>query len=209
MLCKYYSILVEYFNRMHSQENEKSSGGVIRFFVLSFKYSQGDEALQNEMFDYAYTTGIYKHVPSVARDSFVNFKTPDKHKKIYNPHVMSGTFSKQWASMKDRLVIPNREVDLVSNIYSITKGMIEKDIHFIKKGREERNHRRSKVPDDSEDPNASFIRRYAMQQHSTGDLVIDMLFSEVRNSIQSPVFSNEIHELRELWETRHRNRSFY
>lgn len=185
-----------------------------RFFYLSFKFSQGVPSAQYRIFSWVGTQGFYPDTPkTLPKDFQEKLKIPLLHKDptTMNSPDINREWKKQWEVMGERLADPG-STSSGGFITAITRHMIDSDLAYMFKNRLGRDKdAKFSEPDSDQDPNASFIRRFAIMLKPTGHVVYDKMFLEISKELKDKSIRKDQKtiDLAKKWEEIHKGHGFF
>lgn len=187
-------------------------------FRESFRLSQGDEMLQEEIAKWLKKRKFldgYK-IPEDIPDDMFAIRQPKYHQpesadsaidaqsRLITLEVMWNRFYK--VSVKE----PEEDIDQIEA--TITKKILEREKYFQETYRGGRDVEADSIPDSPADPYGSQLRKYALNGASTGIPIYDILFARVRSCLlpadQPNKYTIELEELGTLWEKHHPGEQF-
>lgn len=192
--------------KIHSEKDSVDSD-LVRFFYLSFRYSQGSSDLQEQIFNWTASSKLLAKPPTnIPEIALLNFKLPKRHTDL-STDVLSAVFTSEWRDLVKAFMFPVSE----PNIYlpSIVTLMIEQDIRFVRIGR---GTSLGKIKDDSDqDPNTSYIRRYVFLGKPSGHPVFNRLFLDLKKMLKPTKLGERqsLKSLEKLWEEKHPGQKFF
>jgi hypothetical protein len=152
-------------------------------FLLSFQYSQGNQALQTNLFRWNLINGsIPRNIPAIIPKSVFDITPPEIHedttrKGQSNLRDMTyGTIRYVWRrlGLVSSEKIESMSLDLIGQ--KAIEYMIKADLYYQFEERPGRPNESFPIPDSNTDSHKSFIRRYAVLGQPTGHPSYDALF---------------------------------
>ncbi|MEK6953042.1 MAG: hypothetical protein AABX29_08565 [Nanoarchaeota archaeon] len=197
-------------------EKSKIHQQIYKDFYLSFKHSQGDEALQKNLFIFLSNYYLTSYSPEQIgtleeiKDSLIkkadSLKVPASHTRIVALQVRA-TASKMlnWylRSLEDRYLKVEMPKKLVSNI---ANSIIDRDLMYIDPVNERNRPNRKEGQDRKE----SFFRTYVIEAKPTNSTAFDSMYESIRESFkvgEIPV-KGDLRKLQKAWEKTHAGQSF-
>jgi len=186
----------------------------------SFRFSQGDLMTQSHMLQWLRTKGYFDafDFPEEIPDYIQELAIPHKHKSIADAHRLRelGIIWTQLRSDKPQF----QQFSAEEILEPILTGMIRRDSIYQKFERPNRQTAKEIIPDSSNDPHASFVRKYIINAHPTGNRAFDELFRDAAIRLQqyrtAPITSSnpddalsDLHDLGTLYRIRHPGYTFF
>jgi hypothetical protein len=210
------------------QSNERQ---LYNLAMQSFRYSQGHVFLQQELFSWMrekqFLDPILPLINAEMPEYIFSLRAPQKHKHESEGErklVVEEFWRKiRFASLitpQDRMTSEERSKKYEKSILGL---MLDQDNKYQTHERQRRNGDEKNVPDSSNDPHASFLRRHAVLGKPTGSREFDALFSDLKPLLwqykkteYSPYdysddagLSDKTLILEVLWEQNHPGHSFF
>ncbi len=177
---------------------EKKENSPQELFKLSFRFSQGELATQEEIIGWFVGSGFLKREDFKATPAFIDqMKLPKQHIDRSNPT----SFLSTWNLLARYVTNENFDTEALEK--SILRGMIGMEEEYQRRGREGRLNydKNTTVPDSMQDKYASLIHKYIVLGNSSGNKIMDDLLSKLRNKLdESP---EEISKIAAMWESNH------
>lgn len=192
----------------NTDENLGVPPELIKFFYLSFKYSQGSMSLQKHIFDFAAEKKVFGNIPNSMPLVLLDKLMPPKYHARSLSTSYKLTFQKEWKEMSESFSKKWKRYNRQKLVYL----MLLRDIRFISDvpGRDVKAFAENPVPDSDSDPYVSFVRKYALQGESTNDPVFDRMFLEVKNELlkENTPLKGRLEELARWCEKKHSGHTF-
>lgn len=174
---------------------------LVKFFYLSFKFSQGMPVLQKDIFAWACRQNVFRPIPKEIPESlFLKLKPPKSHVELSS----NKEFKDEWQTMASYLSGSNVDVsfDLMERI---ADNMIGREIGYIKYGKRKNRQDTTVIVADSEnDPYASFTRKYGIGGQKTGSDIFDKMFRDITPILSKNVdLKKRFEDLKKAWEEKH------
>lgn len=174
-------------------------------FKLSFRFSQGELATQEEIFGWFVGSGFLKREDLKPNPVFIDqMKLPKMHIDKSNPTSFLSTWN-----MLFNYVNAHENFDVVALEKSILGGMISMEKEYQRRGRVGRvgYDKNTTIPDSMQDKYASLIRKYIVLGNSSGNRAMDDLLAKLKAQLdESP---EEISQVAAMWESNHPGLKFY
>lgn len=181
-------------------EDEKK---VRDLFLLSFRFSQGNDLAQEEIYYWLQNNNHLKNlpIPRVAPSYILELSVPKDHGEI-KKRKTSREFKKQWEKLYQ---ISNKQ-ERSSDEQLLASLLVERDLKYQQSRRRTPVGKTSPVPDSSYDPHVSLVRKYGYKHKSTGCNEYDTMFRALE-----PYFSKSFYfdEMEERWEENHPEEQFF
>jgi hypothetical protein len=146
----------------------------------SFRFSQGTQGLQEDILKWLVAKGCFDDVdiPEKPPAYIQNIVVPKKHPSLLNDTEKFDAVNDVWGILYHikNLNPPDSIEELTP---SILTEMIERDGAFQEHKRQNRPTSEAVVPDSSNDPHASFVRRFILSAQPTGSEPFDTLHKEL------------------------------
>jgi hypothetical protein len=196
-------------------------------FVTSAFFSQGVFDLQRKYTYWLAKRGHFDglYLPEDPPRFIKEMQLPRNHMPIGGN--VSAEFARFYTGVRDIIIRtgtenPPPEARIHDITEEIAKDLVLRDDDFQMKPRYGRSATDTTPPDDSEDPHASFVRRYVLHRHMTGSEHFNALFNEVRgillpnlvvvqNAQPETILSSRQKQLKNMiskWEANHPGTAF-
>jgi hypothetical protein len=176
-------------------------------FYLSFRFSQGDPAVQERYFKALISEYRRENSEPTTEDlesvkaKLASLKPPREHAAVYPSRL--GDFNNQWKEMQDAFTetSSNRLED--DELLRLGREMAASDIQYQQRKRPNR--------DRSADPHESFFRTYVLRGTSTRSVTYDSIMEQMRSVYEGgqSVDMEKLEELQVAWEDTHPGQRFY
>jgi hypothetical protein len=188
-------------------------------FFQSFRFSQGGAGLQKEIQKWLVVKGYFDNVdiPKTIPHYIKAIAIPKKHKPVPGDRRLS-ELGKMW----DQLLLIRYEKQSLSEeklLPTVLLFMIDRDTGFQQLERPCEQHFGQVTPDSSNDPHASFVRKYLVNAHPTGNNAFDklhqslaLLVTRYRNASPTDpdfLYSKALSSLADQWEHNHLGHTFF
>lgn len=185
---------------------------LVRFFYLSYFYSQGNAGLQKHIFDFAVSINAFKKIPKEPPEALLAKLKPPKSHGLEGDY--SDGFRREWHSMfrsfsKESGYAPRPIRHLALEMVKTEGRYVRGEIR--RRSRKIVSTQDLVVPDSNEDTHASFVRRYGMLGESTNDPVLDRMFLEIKRELtkEGTFLHRHLLDLSEDWEKQHPGHNFF
>jgi len=188
------------YNELTEQQNRLKD-----LIFQSFRFSQGSPNTQSAMLrwlgaeGYLATIDVPEEIPVYIQE----LATPKKHKSIPDANRLK-EFGLLWRRVRSAKA-QSLQLSAEEQLRPILLGMINKDIMYQGVGRPNRQPAQEITPDSSNDPHASFVRKYIINSQSSGNDVFNELFRAlgpkvIRYQTANPRYEDRSHaETRIVW----------
>jgi hypothetical protein len=144
-------------------------------FFQSFRFSQGELFLQEKILKWLVAKGRFdglevpEELPAYIQETIV----PEKHLTITEGPKKE--LEKVWGKLNIYVTHLRQSISVDELQPSILRGMIDRDRLYQEKERPNRPDSQQATPDSSNDPHASFVRKYIINGQPTGSDAFDEL----------------------------------
>jgi hypothetical protein len=181
----------------HHEATSPDYHHLLRLFIASFEHSQGDQPLQQHIFDYLHLVNPTLSISAETRDRLIEDSTQivqfllgvdEATEHLPFPHLYVNAYAVHrtitpvaWQFSQRLNTMTDKNKQLV--VGSLATGILERDYRYLVQISQRRRHRKPRHDYHSghrlTDAHFSYLCHYALLGHTTGIREFDVLYADV------------------------------